>query len=658
MEHHIAQKLIEDTLDAPFNLNRFTNFIDSFLVTPSMESSSIYKNPSEKFAHQVDSFCRIGSYDDPEGNQIAILSVKLKSFNTLEKARTSLRNFAADYIKEYALDGCLSSFFVEGETEWRFSYVKLEYDRHVNKESGKVETTEKLTSSKRYSFLVGESEPNHTPKSQLLPILENDESPSLKDIEDSFSVDKVTKQFYEDYRKLFENLSKELNRVVESDSAIKSNFDKHSIEVDNFSKKLLGQIVFLYFLQKKGWLGIKRNSDGKYGDWGSGKKDFMRRLYNKEYCEYDNFFNDVLEHLFYNGLGSPHNGDLFSMLDCKIPFLNGGLFTPINDYNWQETDIVIGNKFIENILDTFDKYNFTVREDNPLDKEVAIDPEMLGRVFENLLPENIRKGKGAFYTPRTIVHYMCQESLINYLDTECENIDIDKIRDLISNNSKEYTLTDSELEKIDSKLHDVKICDPAIGSGAFPVGMMNEIIKTRVYANEKLNKEYTIYDLKRHCISESIYGVDLDPGAIEIAKLRLWLSLIVDEDDYHNIQSLPNLDFRIMQGNSLIEDFHGISLDIDKNEGQTDIFNDGKGGEELDLLIDELHTKQLTFLESNHPNEKKKLRIEVEQSIYNIFDSEIQKVTGISKEEKQKMSNDLLEMTHGNKVRNFFPWKL
>ena len=142
---------------------------------------------------------------------------------------------------------------------------------------------------------------------------------------------------------------------------------------------------------------------------------------------------------------------------------------------------------------------------------------------------------------------MCQESLINYLDTECENIDIEKIRDLISNNSKEYKLSDPELEKIDSKLHDVKICDPAIGSGAFPVGMMNEIIKARVYINDNLNKDYTIYNLKRHCISESIYGVDLDPGAIEIAKLRLWLSLVVDEDDYHNIQSLPNLDFKIMR---------------------------------------------------------------------------------------------------------------
>ena len=649
-----AKQLIHNTFDYPFEEHKFTNFIDDLLTDVDFNESFGYIPPSQnQFKTHVKEYSKVGQYTDPEGEVIDILTAKLHNSYSLEKSRTTLRNFVAEYLKNsIESDGCLIAFNVDGYEDWRFSYIKLQYDLEADSETGKTKAVQKLTPAKRYSFLVGKNEPNHTAQAQILPLLAKPEKPTLKDIEESFSVDKVTKQFYEDYRKLFEDLSKELNRIVESDSTIKSDFDKHSIEVDNFSKKLLGQIVFLYFLQKKGWLGIKRNSDGKYGDWGSGKKDFMRRLYNKEYCEYDNFFNDVLEHLFYNGLGSENSGDVYSKLNSKIPFLNGGLFSPINDYNWQETDIVIENKFIENILDTFDKYNFTVREDNPLDKEVAIDPEMLGRVFENLLPENIRKGKGAFYTPRTIVHYMCQESLINYLDTECENIDIDKIRDFISNDSKDNNLNDTEIKLIDSKLHDVKICDPAIGSGAFPVGMMNEIIKTRVYANEKLNKEYTIYDLKRHCISESIYGVDLDPGAIEIAKLRLWLSLIVDEDDYHNIQSLPNLDFKIMQGNSLIEDFHGISLDIEKKEGeQTGIF---EGGQELDRLIDDLHDKQLSFLESRHPNEKKKLKDEVEQSIYNIFDSEIKKVTGLSKEEKQKMSNDLLEMTHGNKIRKFF----
>ena len=177
---------------------------------------------------------------------------------SLEKSRTTLRNFVAEYLKNsIESDGCLIAFNVDGYDNWRFSYIKLQYDLEVDSETGKTKAVQKLTPAKRYSFLVGKNEPNHTAQAQILPLLAKPEKPTLKDIEESFSVDKVTKQFYEDYRKLFEDLSKELNRIVESDSAIKSDFDKHSIEVDNFSKKLLGQIVFLYFLQKKDGLALQ-----------------------------------------------------------------------------------------------------------------------------------------------------------------------------------------------------------------------------------------------------------------------------------------------------------------------------------------------------------------------------------------------------------------
>ena len=136
---------------------------------------------------------------------------------------------------------------------------------------------------------------------------------------------------------------------------------------------------------------------------------------------YDNFFNDILEPLFYDALATPdRQDDYYSPLKCKIPFLDGGLFEPINSYNWVEVRIPLPNKEFERILDTFDRFNFTVKEDEPLDKEVAVDPEMLGKVFENLLEVKDRKSKGAFYTPREIVHYMCQQSLINYLETNTE----------------------------------------------------------------------------------------------------------------------------------------------------------------------------------------------------------------------------------------------
>ncbi|MBC8179501.1 Eco57I restriction-modification methylase domain-containing protein, partial [candidate division KSB1 bacterium] len=234
-------------------------------------------------------------------------------------------------------------------------------------------------------------------------------------------------------------------------------------------------------------------------------------------------------------------------------------------------------------------------------------------------------------------------------------------------------------QALDDALANIKVCDPAIGSGAFPVGMLTEIVKARTVLSLYLNSPLTegwqtksggvlnsplergvpqgrgVYNLKRHCIQNSLYGVDIDPGAIEIAKLRLWLSLVVDEDDYTTIQPLPNLDYKIMQGNSLIEEFHGISLDIEKKSEQKDLF---AGGSDLDTLIDDLHQKQDEFFNAEHPREKKQKRDAVETAIYNIFHNELEKKKSISALEAKEIETDLKEMTHGNKERNFFPWKL
>jgi len=206
--------------------------------------------------------------------------------------------------------------------------------------------------------------------------------------------------------------------------------------------------------------------------------------------------------------------------------------------------------------------------------------------------------------------------------------------------------------------------------------MMNEIIKARnvltTYIKEGValspskgdimlrqaqnDCERSVYNLKRHCIQESLYGVDIDPGAIDIAKLRLWLSLVVDEDDYHTIQPLPNLDYKIMQGNSLIEEFHGISLDIKKKKGQQiGVFAEQS---KLDALIEDLYMKQADFFNATHPREKQKRKKDVEQTIFNIFHHEIQKKKQVSPQEAEEIEMELREMTHGNKVRNFFPWKL
>jgi len=678
MDKEAAKKLLNETFDAPFDEGRFNLFalnllndVDTTKGFPFLSGNYI----RHSFKNHITQYRRLGSYTDPQGESIDVLVVKLTNDWALERSRTMLRNFTADYLENRGRkDSALVAYYTDNPEDWRFSYIRMDYKQELT-DSGKIRVKKELTPARRYSFLVGVNEPNHTAQAQLLDILKDDRSnPTLSALEVAFSVDAVTKQFYLDYRDLFIRLHEELDSIVSLDSKVAKEFETKTIDTANFAKKLMGQIVFLYFLQKKGWLGVGKDENGNFKKWGTGPKNFLQRLFKKEFSQYNNFYCDVLEPLFYEALASEHDDDYYSPLDCKIPFLNGGLFEPLHEYNWRETNIQIDNDILADVFTTFNQYNFTVREDEPLEKEVAIDPEMLGKVFENLLPENLRKGKGAYYTPRTIVHYMCQESLINYLDTECGPIpkkDIEtliregdlilELETAIHEEGKKYqsVLMDSikdNAQAIDDALASIKVCDPAIGSGAFPVGMLNEIVKTRKVLELYLQKEETTYTLKRHCIQESIYGVDIEPGAIDIAKLRLWLSLVVDENDYSHIQALPNLDYKIMQGNSLIEEFHGISLDIEqKPDKQIDVFS---GGSSLDDLIEDLHKKQADFFNAEHPQDKKKKRENVETAIYNIFHYELEKKRDISPQETQEIEVDLREMTHGNKVRNFFPWKL
>lgn len=718
MDRQSAINLISDTFNNPFDEGRFSNFarnlfndIDESKAFPYLRGSYI-KN---SFKGRIKKYRRLGTYTDSTGDKLDVLIVHLERDAALERARTMQRNFVAWYLKNRGeKDAAMVAYHADNMEDWRFSFVRMEYKQEIA-ESGRVRVHEELTPARRYSFLVGKNEPNHTAQEQIVPILQEDRvNLTLGDLEKAFSVETVTKQFYLDYRGLFEKLMEELDGILRKDSKVGSEFKEKSIDTINFAKKLLGQIVFLYFLQKKGWLGVGKDAKGNFKQWGTGPKNFMRQLFEKKYLKYDNFFNKVLEPLFYEALASEHTNNYFSLFNCKIPFLNGGLFEPIGNYNWQETDILISNSVFAEIFDTFDRYNFTVREDEPLEKEVAVDPEMLGKVFENLLPENLRKGQGAYYTPREIVHYMCQESLINYLTTECDGVisrdDIDNFirkgefaieHDVAKEEgtkSYKYQVPKSirkNAQLLDKKLQAVKICDPAIGSGAFPVGMMHEIVNARniltTYLDNKNKVDRNTYEFKRHCIQKSLYGVDVDPGAIDIAKLRLWLSLVVDEEDYHTIKPLPNLDYKIMQGNSLVEDFHGISLDMQKDK-ETDAGLFGRNNN-LERLVSKLHQKQNALFNATHPMDKKLRKSEVENAIMNIFHHELkQQKANYFKElenieetanrlpkaedrkryytiEKTKLDkrhnfsfeaveNDLREMTHGNKVRNFFPWKL
>ena len=590
MDKATAQRLIRDTFKAPFERERYRRFI-SELCNGFNDAKAHNMAVPEAFAAHVKSCQRLGTFISPDEELADILIVYLTESWKLERTRTALRDFVAHKLKRgegsdnaYKEAG-LIAFVAPDSLSWRFSYVRMEYQTKRDPQTGKIKTEERLTPARRYSYLVGADEECHTAQARFLALLQNTSvKPTLAQIEEAFSVESVTREFFNEYARLFKAADDVLTAAVASQPVIRAEFQAKNIKTVDFAKKLLGQIVFLYFIQKKGWLGVAQGQP-----WGSGPRHFLRQLADRAVAHEQCLFNEVLEPLFYDTLATDRGPDAWCpTFQCRIPFLNGGLFEPLADYDWRQRAISLPNDLFTNtqrlpsgdngtgILDVFDRYNFTVNEAEPLEKEVAIDPEMLGKVFENLIEENRRKGLGAFYTPREIVHYMCQESLINYLDTainspgqaiaradlealiregeQAANYETARKEGAVSYQRRLPEAIERHARALDEALKTITVCDPAIGSGAFPVGMMTEIVRARMALTPYFDDaaERTAYHFKRHAIHNSLYGVDIDLGAVEIAKLRLWLSLVVDEEDVQQIKPLPNLDYKVVAGNSLL----------------------------------------------------------------------------------------------------------
>jgi hypothetical protein len=653
MNKEQALELVKETFVNPFKKDKFIVFIKN-LLNQIEEAPFTYKGNyiHDSFKKYIESLERIGKYTYGE-NKIDILIVYLKKETSIERARTMQRNYIAKYLNGSRggklKDAALVAFVSPNKEDWRFSLVKMDY-KFEKTANGKMKVREEFIPARRWSFLVGKNENSHTAQSRFVPVIADDtHNPTLAELEELFNIEKVTKEFFEKYRDLFLRTKEELDKIFKNNDGVKKEFEKKGINTVDFTKKLLGQITFLYFLQKKGWFGVQKTAE-----WGTGSKQFLRELFDKKHGEYNNFYNDILEPLFYEALriDRSHDDHYYSRFDCKIPFLNGGLFDPINNYDWVNTDITLPNELFSNshktkegdigdgILDIFDRYNFTVKEDEPLEKEVAIDPELLGKAYEKfnaIRPDNYEEFKqalksgnkgeeskfnkqyGVYYTPREIVHYMCQQSLIEYLSTELPTIPKEDIETLIhygehvSENEARVEISGRETKtysyklpetirnnakKIDEKLATIKVCDPAVGSGAFPVGMMTEIVKAQSALTPFIDdKNRSAYQFKREFIENSLYGVDIDPGAVEIAKLRLWLSLIVEEEDINQIKPLPNLDYKIVCGNSL--------LDVEKN-----LFNNH--------LFEELEKRKHNYFNETNPTKKKELKKRIDELISEI----------------------------------------
>ncbi|MEL7592239.1 MAG: Eco57I restriction-modification methylase domain-containing protein [Anaerolineaceae bacterium] len=313
--------------------------------------------------------------------------------------------------------------------------------------------------------------------------------------------------------------------------------------------------MFLYFLQRKGWLGgQKRFLSDQF-------IDTVRRHAGEFRGDQETFYyyTEVLEPLFFETMNTRRLDNATRWSGVRIPYLNGGLFDKSRD---PEGVIVLPDSLFDpnssdGLLAFFNRYNFTIADDTPLEQDVAVDPEMLGKVFENMLEERDRGQTGSFYTPRTIVSYMCQEALAGYLE-ESANIPRDTTRAQFDPDA-DLPLTSDETQRINAALDTLTVLDPAVGSGSFLIGMLGEIILLRRACASALDVEVTpamVADWKEAIIHNTLYGVDIKPEAIEIAQLRLWLALVVDQS-IEQARPLPNLDYKLMAGNSLIETIDG-----------------------------------------------------------------------------------------------------
>lgn len=574
---------IRQLLESPYNQKEWKVFLQSHFTNGKLFGDA---HSIELMDKTISKKCySLGNYEVNEYTKIGIFEVQLNDTVKLTRNRVGLRNLIKSITQQVA--GAMV-VFVQGE-KWRFSYISKR--KVKNKETNTIE--DKETAPKRYTYLFGKGEKALTAAQRFDKLIQKQQGNifqflTLNDFEEAFSVEKLSKDFFNEYKKSYEDFVefitgkrylKKGNKFVETiihpaNFQLRNLFGNDEKQARDFCKRMMGRIVFLYFIQKKGWLACPSivNDKSSMINWGQGDQDYLYNLF-KNSKHKDDFYSQELVPLFFKTLNNPQSQTItppannsksnqsfnqknHSSDNVFFPYLNGGLFDDSHDRKFNK--LAMPTEIFENLFNTFNNFNFTIYEDAPDEHTVAVDPEMLGHIFENLLEDN--KDKGAFYTPKEIVHYMCRESLAAYLtasdelniaDNQTGKETINKIIQQQELSKEEIVYAEKNAFKIIDALEQVKICDPAIGSGAFPMGILQEIFNAQIYLQELkgFTRKQTEAEIKKHIIEESIYGVDIDAGAVDIARLRFWLSLVVDETEP---QPLPNLSFKIVCANTLI----------------------------------------------------------------------------------------------------------
>ena len=561
----MATTYTTDTLrtlfQSSFDLPQWYSLLQHFF-----NASELKGTPERIAGNSSDIGYYLGNIDTSDNFRIGLFHYIIQKGSVANK-RVGLRNLVKSFINPTWGEFEAALVVFDSGDHWRLSFIS--------------DIKGEATSPKRYTYVFGNSDLLYRTPVERFTLLQK-KGISFENLKMAFSVEALSDEFFDKYREQYADFIQYVTgkRIVKVGSkweekslgrpnaTLMQAFDYDEKRIRDYRKKMMGRITFLHFLQRKGWM--------------CGDHNYMQNMFEKSQYKND-YLDAVLEPLFFGILNTKpaERESVFDEYDWNksllaewkdIPYLNGGLFERDEE---DEPESKFPADYFRRLFQFFSEYNFTIDENDPNDAEVGVDPEMLGKIFENLLEDN--KDKGAFYTPKEIVRYMCQESLIAYLETNT-SVAKDKIRQFVLSPEEGVAgIPDNKKPKLLAALEEVKICDPAIGSGAFPMGLLNELLHCReVLSGEHYNRA----EIKKSIIQNNIYGVDIEKGAVDIARLRFWLSIVVDEE---TPSPLPNLDYKIMQGNSLIESFMGVDLskltyekESKKDRGDISLFDDEK----------------------------------------------------------------------------------
>jgi hypothetical protein len=521
-------------------------------------------------------------------------------------ARMEISKQSYALLKIHPRAHALIAYYSDEADAWRLSLITTQVTRD------KKGVKETVSNPRRFSYVLGPGAKVNTPTKYLIT---KGQIADLNDLKERFSLEVVNKDFYREISNLFTKLTggthtngkskKEYEAMLQLPSVPAG--DQRNLE---FAVRIIGRVIFSWFLREK------RSA--------AGVSLMPKELLSLEaITKNPNYYHSILEPIFFEVLNKhvkSRKDRYVSLPFSSIPYLNGGLFSPdYDDYFSYNADkqaiynntVVVPDEWVKEFFAFLETYNFTIDENVSFDEELSIDPEMLGRIFENLLAEinpetgeSARENTGSYYTPRAIVDYMVDESLFVYLAGKT-SIDDSKLRAIISYDLEDnlaHPLNDDEFDEVVDSLSLIKILDPACGSGAFPIGALQKVVFIlqqvdpdgrkwfekqvsntapeirRVIEREFANKNFN-YIRKLGVIRENIFGVDIQPIATEISRLRCFLTLVVDQgvhDELENrgIEPLPNLDFKFVTANTLIQLPGGIEESLFKDRERIEQLKD------------------------------------------------------------------------------------